>query len=345
MDHNDIRHRLSEYIDGSVTAEERAKLEEHLMTCSACSDALRELQKTIEHIKSVEEVEPPVWMTQKIMARVRPGAEEKKSLFQRFFFPLSVKLPIQAVAVLFLTVTAFYIYRNIQSAPISSEAPVQEFEAGKEPPPAPALRDKREEPKTSKDASAPAKKVPQAPEYKALDMKLEYEKPAPPVALGKAVESAPAAAKPFEPARKGQEGQSDEMPKEPRASANKQEASAPAMGLTAGREPRMEGTALAGKAKAAMAEGGAENAVDLTMKVREFDTAEKEIAMAVTAFGGKIIKTAPSVDKSVILVSINRDKFAEFLSKVKTIGDVKERVPTPIGREGHLTIRITMTKN
>jgi len=230
MDHNDIRHKLSEYMDGSIIAEERAEIENHLMTCPACSDALRELQKTVDHIKSVEEVEPPAWMTQKIMAKVRSGAEEKKGLFRRFFFPLSVKLPIQAVAVLFLTVTAFYIYRNIQPAPMPSETPVQEFEAGKGPPPASAPRDKSEEPKISKDASAPAKKVPQAPEYKALDMKLEYEKPAPPAALGKAAESAPAAAKPFavpEPAKEDAKSQNDVMSQESRPSANRREASGP----------------------------------------------------------------------------------------------------------------------
>jgi hypothetical protein len=227
MEHNDIRHKLSEYIDGSITAEEKAAIEAHLKTCPACSDALRELQKTVEHIRSIEEVEPPVWMTQKIMAKVRSGAKEKKGLFQKFFFPLSVKLPIQAVAVLFLTVTAFYIYRNIQPTPMPSEAPVQEFAA---PSPAPALRDKREEPKITKDASAPAKKVPQAPEYKALDMKLEYEKPAPPAALGKAAESAPAAAKPFavpEPAKEDAKSQNDVMSQESRPSANRREASGP----------------------------------------------------------------------------------------------------------------------
>ncbi len=113
MDHNDIRHKLSEYLDGSVTAEEKSSIEEHLKTCSACSDALHELQKTVEHIKSVEEVEPPAWMTQKIMANVRAAEEERKGLFRRLFHPLSVKLPIQAVAVLFLAVTAFYIYQNM----------------------------------------------------------------------------------------------------------------------------------------------------------------------------------------------------------------------------------------
>jgi hypothetical protein len=347
MNHNDIRHKLSEYMDGSITAEERAAIEAHLKTCSVCSDA-RELQKTVEHVKSIEEVEPPDWMTQKIMAKVRSVAEGRKGIFQRFFFPLSVKLPIQAVAVLFLSVTAFYIYRNIQPVPAPSEAPMQEFTVRSEAPLAPVLRDKREEPTISKDAPVPVKKVPQAPEYKALDMKQEYEKPAPPVALGKSVESAAAAEKPFaapEPVQKGQEGKSNEMSNESRSSVNKQGASAPAMGLTAGGEPRMGATPQTGKAKAALVERGAENAVDLTIKVKEFDTAEKEIKKAVALFGGRIIRTAPSADRNAVIVSINRDKFAELLSKLKTIGDVKEKVPAPIGREGYMTIRITMTIN
>jgi anti-sigma factor RsiW len=351
MDHNDIRHKLSEYIDGSMTGQEKTEIEAHLKTCQQCGDALRELQKTVEHIKSIDEVEPPAWMTQKIMAKVRAETEEKKSLFQRFFFPLSVKLPIQAVAALFLTVTAFYIYRNIQPVPAPSEAPVQEFTVRSEAPPAPALRDEREEPKITRDASIPAKKVPQAPEYKALDMKQEYEKPAPPVALGRAAGSGPAAAKPFaapEPSRDGKENRSDVISQESRGSAKKQEAPAPAMGLglRARGEPQMESATSASKAKAAMAEGGgAENAVDLAIKVKEFDAAQKEIEKAVTSSGGRIVRTAPSADKSAITASIKSDRFSELLSKLRTIGDVKEKTPTPVGREGYLTLRITMTKD
>ena len=75
MEHEDIRHRLSEYLDRSVTAEEAAAIEAHLKTCQQCKDALHELQKTLEHIKSVEEIEPPAWMTQKIMTTVRAEAE------------------------------------------------------------------------------------------------------------------------------------------------------------------------------------------------------------------------------------------------------------------------------
>src|SRR5574341_850377 len=176
MNHHDIRHKLSEYIDNSVTPEERAAIEQHLITCTECSDALRELRKTVEHIKTIEEVEPPSWMTPKIMATVRAEAE-KRSLFHRLFYPLSVKLPIQAVAVLFLAVTAFYIYQNIQPAPTPFEAPIEKIAPQKDVPQAGAAA---KEQKITREPSDRAKQVPQTPGYKALDMKLEYEKPAPP---------------------------------------------------------------------------------------------------------------------------------------------------------------------
>ncbi len=185
MEHNDIRHRLSEYIDGSATSEEQAAIESHLKTCAQCSEALSELRKTIEHIKTIGEIEPPAWMTQKIMANVRAEAGKKKGWFERFFLPFSIKLPIQAVAVVFLAVTAFYIYRSIQPAPTPSEAPIQEFASKKE-----AAKDTLAR---ADDHALRAKQVPQAPEYKALDMKQEYEKPATPKPMDKAEAPAPAA--------------------------------------------------------------------------------------------------------------------------------------------------------
>jgi hypothetical protein len=193
MEHNDIRDKLSEYIDGSITAQEKTEIEEHLKTCETCKDALQELRKTIEHVKAIDEVEPPSWMAQKIMAKVRVEAEEKKKgLFGRFFLPISIKPPIQAVAVLFLAVTAFYIYRSIQPASVPSEAPIQEFAAKKEAPSAGIAKDKMAK---ADESAYRSKKVRQTPEYKALDMKLEYEKPAPPVPQEQPAATVPAPAK------------------------------------------------------------------------------------------------------------------------------------------------------
>jgi hypothetical protein len=188
---------LSEYIDWTVSAAEKTEIESHLKTCEKCSNALTELKKTIEHVKSVDEIEPPAWITQKIMAKVRAEAEEKKTIFQRLFFPLAVKLPVQVVAVLFLTITAYYVYQNINPADRYAEAP--RVATAKKEVSAPAPGKDKGAPVPKKDtldkmqsSTQRSKQVPQAPEYKALDMKQEYEKPAPPTLEGKAATSAPA---------------------------------------------------------------------------------------------------------------------------------------------------------
>jgi hypothetical protein len=202
MRHHEIRHKLSEYIDGAVSAEEKTEIEEHLKTCITCSDALRELKKTVEHIKTVEEVEPPTWMTQKTMTKILAEAGRKQGFFHRLFLPFHVTLPIQAVAVLFLAVAAFYIYQNVQPTAKFEEIPTQQLSPEKktvvpapnslEPSPATNAQGKLSK---AKNSSHRTRQVPQTPEYKALDMKQEYESPPAPVIAGKAAAPAEAPAK------------------------------------------------------------------------------------------------------------------------------------------------------
>jgi len=191
MDHNDIRHKLSEYIDGAVTPQEQTVIDEHLKTCTECANALTELRKTIEQVKQIEEVDAPAWMTSKIMAKVRADAEEKKGFFHRLFYPLAVKLPIQAVAVLFLTVTAYYIFSGMHPAEKYAEAPMERL-AKQEAPAAGMDAVQRREPEVARQQE---KKVKQGPGYRSLDMKYAYEKPAAPVPAVQPSASAPAPAK------------------------------------------------------------------------------------------------------------------------------------------------------
>ncbi len=189
MGHNDIRHKLSEYLDGSVTAQEKTGIEEHLKSCRECSEALSELQKTIEHINTIEELEPPAWMAQKIMTKVRAESGGGKGFFSQWVRQFYIQRPIQAVAVLFLAITAFYIYRNIQPAPKPAEAPLQELAAKKEVPQAAGARNELGK---SSEGNSTTSQIPQSQGYKALDMKPEYERPAPPLPADK---GAPAPAK------------------------------------------------------------------------------------------------------------------------------------------------------
>jgi hypothetical protein len=106
--------QLSAYLDGIMTAEEKRLIEEHLSMCEHCSLALSELKKTQETLRNLEEVEPPPWFTQKIMSRVRKEAEPKKGLLQRLFFPLHIKIPVEALATCLIVILAVFVYRNTE---------------------------------------------------------------------------------------------------------------------------------------------------------------------------------------------------------------------------------------
>ncbi len=328
MEHNDIRHKLSDYIDGSIPAGEKTAIEEHLKTCSLCSDALRELQKTVEHIKTIEEVAPPAWMTQKIMANVREVSQLRKGFFARWFLPLSVKLPIQAVAVLFLAVTAFYIYRNIPSAIRPSEAPLQEFAARKD-----------KIGKAHESASRP-QQVPRSPEYKALDMKPEYETPPPPIPQDQA--GTPAEARQDERALFAKK----EAAGEQRAAAQQP---APAMQRepARGASPRMEG-----KLKSAVTARHALNAVSadktgpiIVVQVKDFEAAGREVEQAVTKLKGSITKRETPEAKRIYVITIDVQKFQELKNTLKLIGEVQVESAAPPSQAGRVGLTIELVTN
>ncbi len=124
MEHADMRRKLSAYLDNAVTAEEKAEIKRHLGSCGTCRGAIADLELTVGYLKTLPDVEPPPWLTAKIMAKVREIAAPKPSLWQRLFFPLYVKLPIEAVALVFLCVTGFYLARTIGTqAPLTAPSP------------------------------------------------------------------------------------------------------------------------------------------------------------------------------------------------------------------------------
>ena len=108
------KEQLSTYLDGIMTAEEKRLIEEHLSMCEHCKVALSELIKTQEILRNLEEVEPPPWFTQKIMNRVREEAEPRKGLLQRLFYPLHIKIPVEALATCLVVVLALFVYKNTE---------------------------------------------------------------------------------------------------------------------------------------------------------------------------------------------------------------------------------------
>jgi hypothetical protein len=123
-----IREKLSAFLEGAISPEEKRLIGEHLPTCQDCSNALEDLKKTEALLKGLEEVEPPAWLKQKVMARIRAEEEARKSILHKLFYPLHVKIPIEAFATVLIAVAAIYIFKAVEPemkrAPSLSSGPV-----------------------------------------------------------------------------------------------------------------------------------------------------------------------------------------------------------------------------
>lgn len=66
---------LSAYLDGELSKAERECVEWHLRECEACRSELRELEKTKQFALQLGEVQPPLSLRQRIMAKVEQEQE------------------------------------------------------------------------------------------------------------------------------------------------------------------------------------------------------------------------------------------------------------------------------
>ncbi len=114
MECKTIREKLSAFCEGTVSPEEKGLIGEHLSGCPSCSMVLRDLEKTEVLVKGLEQVEPPPWLKQKVMTRIRTEEEAKKNILQKLFYPLHVKIPIEALATVLIAVVAIYTFRAIE---------------------------------------------------------------------------------------------------------------------------------------------------------------------------------------------------------------------------------------
>lgn len=99
-------------IDGSLAEGERGRVEAHLQSCGDCRRTLAELKASDALVKGLGEVEPPPWLKARVMARVRQEAEEKGGFWRKLFYPLHIKVPIQALATVLIAVVAWNVYRS-----------------------------------------------------------------------------------------------------------------------------------------------------------------------------------------------------------------------------------------
>ena len=347
MEHAAIQPKLSDYLDGAVTPEEKAAIEKHLITCAECRQALVELAATRRHVQSLAEVEPPPWLTGKIMAQVREQAEKKRGFFQWLFYPLHIKLPMEAVGLIFLTVAAYLIVQKTQPEmkPLSTPSKgVYERAQPAGPPTATPLESSKERNQIKRKADElylaekPAAPVPKADQT--LPLESSAAKPA----------AQPEGARKLAPPPESQADRKiklKEMAPEPaeRPEVARKQAAPPAppvqaarpLGEVVSREERREAErpALAGKGLALVAQP-----LRFTLQVRDATAAGIKIEEAVTRLDGKIIKKESFENAQILSAEVDAQKVDKLLATLEHLGEIKEKVLPAKETEGNRLITI-----
>jgi hypothetical protein len=139
--HDEIWKLLPAYCGGELDPAERMRVEEHLASCPACSAALVDLETTLRLLRSTPQVEPPPWLTSRIMARLREESVEKRSWLQRFFFQPHRKLPLEIMALLVVCVSGYFLARNLETEMQQPIPQLRQPSSPALPPERPVLKD------------------------------------------------------------------------------------------------------------------------------------------------------------------------------------------------------------
>ncbi len=323
MECKGIREKLCAYLEGVVSPEENRIIEEHLNSCQECGNNLADLKKAGELVKDLAEVEPPAWLTQKIMSRVRAEGEKKRGIFQKLFYPLHIKVPIEALATVLIAVTAAYVFRAVEPEiklahlPASTKPVITKEETAKPPQEIP------------KDSPSSRKKA-------ALKDYTERDS-------GK-VSSVPPGSE--EKPIKKEDKSALPSPAEKPLTAEKKEAATEILGKGeniaipgAAKETR-ERKKLAAPPKLKEVAAIKLRFTDVSVKVKDVHVARGKVESLFGQLGAQKIERESREGKEVLTADLKAMQVKEFLEKLKVIGEINEKGIPLDTSAGDVAIRV-----
>jgi hypothetical protein len=309
----EIENNLPLYLDSLLTGADKQALEEHLKSCPRCTKALIQLSKTQTLVNDLTEVEPPAWFKQKIMAKVREESE-KKSLVQKWFYPLRIKIPVQILATVFIAVLAVYIYRageEQMKEVVPSSAPVPVMEVQKSQLPEQKMKTSVDENIQKEDQVIEKKGMPREKVREvAVDAAKDVNKQVVTNIEADKYESAPAA--------KSVEQSGAELEK-------KKESNILGAAMKASRAPR--------------AQRGMPN-TKVLLKVADIDTAVGQVEKLLIKYEAKNINRQTTQGKVIMTAELKNQKTNDFTTRLKTIGQVEEGSAPLNNAEGNIFLVI-----
>ncbi len=302
MDCSTLQQKLAEYADGSLNPYEMKQIEKHIAACEKCRSYVSELTRTIEALKGLDEIPSPPWLTQKVMQKIRAEAGPKKRLIRKLFFPLHIKLPLEAVATLLIAGAAVLIMKSLgpDLQPLSiltEKPPVQTLPTANETlpkdEPSTTLPDRKAEQTPSpavRQKGEPSSRQPRVPDQQA--------RPAPPV---------PAAPVPPAPiARSFEAGKSlDEAEHE---------------------EQRQKAASSSARSMLS-AEKKSSEMPSVTLQARDIEKVTQEIVTALPTFGSTLLTADKHTTGTTLTIHIDPSHLDALMEQLKRIGRVKDPWP------------------
>lgn len=108
--------RLSEYLDGELSATDRAAIEAHLETCDDCSAVLSDLRRVVDQARMAEDYVPPRDLWPGIARRIGATPIASPRIGRRWSFSLP-QLAAAAIVLMTLSGSAVWLLRSTALRP------------------------------------------------------------------------------------------------------------------------------------------------------------------------------------------------------------------------------------
>jgi len=316
MEHEEFRLKLAAYLDNAVSAEEKEEIRKHLAMCGRCRGEIADLELTVSHLKTLPEVDPPSWLADKIMAKVEEEGGQRSTLWKWLFFPLHVKLPIEALAVLFICVTGFFLTRMInEETPITAKPSAPPALTKARPP-------SHEESEVRSVSALPKTKVDIQRRLMDNHPKMEEKNQVPSLSVNPNPQESTVTQEKALPNRKMIEpelqwtGNEYFTEKETRSAVKEEKGAAESKG-------GKKGKSLAGGEDSAGSVLQRAGNVEITIIVDDPALASGKIENAVTSIGGRINGRSYGGATNQLIIRIGADKVARLVDRLSRIGAVK----------------------
>jgi len=347
---SETRDLLSAWLDQALDAHEREQVEAHLAGCPECRRELEGLRSTVTVLSRVEHPRAPVGFVDKVMGEVYPAPWYRK-LGRLVFQPLSVKLPLEAGAMVVIAILGVYLLQGTpemkdaarpdvpamaprpDSPPVAPPAPLPQAPA---PAPStegaarlekgapPAAREERE-----RDNLARRPDQAQAPAEMNQDVKKESTVKAEPPATELEKPETPAARSPAPRALDSRESSRDRF-EEDRKSAQGAVPARPALPLAPAAPSVMSTKQLI----APMVSGA------LTVKDRP--QAERDLANLISRTGAREIARRQEGNATIVDVVVPQAGYADFRRELGGLGALRlDGQPDATAALVRLTVRIS----